>query len=389
MLAKRADLPLIAKTYSGKQVMLLVRISFPDAVYGVPETEIPRKHDSINVFYRSLSRNTFEFDFRIHPEILMAPKTQAYFSEGNEAHKGELLEWIKTRVKELSLVPGKDYDKFLANFPGTSARTWGLSDGEDGIANYVGGSYDASVAAHELGHTVGLPHARSIEAGTDIWDSPGARNFVIEYGDPFSVMGHPYGWEHFHVDAKWKVGWMDKEEVIEVKTSGVYRLHAHDNPVHKGRLLGVRVPTSNTYLAYWLEYRNTNSTAGKGASVMMEGYMGPSASATGTYLLDMSPGGQTVNDSVDATLEPGKEFTDRFGGTVYRTLGIQSGSGNEPGWVEVRITLPGGIRIVSPEKRGPWEFAAGFTGLRIDALGRTPGAAGKQGTRIGYRGTIR
>jgi hypothetical protein len=332
-LAKSAEIPKITKTWSGKLKALVIRISFADAPYAVDTATINKTNGTVNTLYRSMSRNTFEWDWRLHPVILAAPGTKAEYG----ANFSSLQSYITAQMTAAGLKRGTDYDVYVATFPQIAVGWAGLSNLRD--ADWINGSYSAGVTGHELGHSLGLPHAHSIEAGTDMFGTPGTTSQTNEYGHPFDIMGRGGATSHFNVLYKWRVGWEDADEIKEVKQSGTYRIYAQDNPVHKGRTIGLRVPSGNVNYGYWFEYRTISTTARNGATVMFQGFR--TAANLDSWYLDMTPGSKTSSDETDGVLAVGKSFQDKYGETTFKALAINSGTWTEEGYVDLEVTIPG------------------------------------------------
>lgn len=334
-LAKSAEIPKITKTWSGKLKALVIRISFSDAPYAIDTATINKTNTTVNTLYRSMSRNTFEWDWLLHPVILAAPGTKAEYG----ANFSSLQSYITAQMTAAGLKRGTDYDVYVATFPQINVGWAGLSNLRD--ADWINGSYSAGVTGHELGHSLGLPHAHSIEAGTDMFGTPGTTSQTNEYGHPFDIMGRGGATSHFNVLYKWRVGWEDADEIKEVKQSGTYRIYAQDNPVHKGRLIGLRVPSGNVNYGYWFEYRTISTTARNGATVMFQGFR--TATNLDSWYLDTTPGSRTSSDETDGVLAVGKSFKDKYGETTFKALAINSGTWTEEGYVDLEVTIPGTV----------------------------------------------
>jgi hypothetical protein len=342
-LSKSADIPKVSKVWSGKLKALVIRVGFSDAPYAIDTATINRTNTTINTLYRNMSRNTFEWDWRIHPIILNAPGTKA----GYGSNFSSLQSWISTQMTAANLRRGIDYDVYVATFPQIAVGWAGLSNMRD--ADWINGSYGAGVTGHELGHSLGLPHAHSIEAGPDMFGTPGTTTQTNEYGNPYDIMGRGGSSGHFNVLYKWRIGWEDTVEIKEVKTSGTYRIYAQDNSVHKGRTIGIRVPSGNTSYAYWFEYRTISTSARNGAAVMFQGFR--TATNLDSWYLDTTPGSRTSGDESDGVLAVGKQFQDKYGETTFKTLAINTGTWTEEGWVDLQINIPGSpVPVISGNK---------------------------------------
>ena len=336
-----ADIPKISKVWKGKQIGLVIKIAFSDLAYTGTDSTINSANASINTLYRSMSRNTFEWDFRIYPKTITAPGTAAsYGGTGFNA----LQSWISAYMKDtLGLKLGTDYNVYIASFPHIDVAWAGLSNLRD--ADWINGSYGSGVTGHELGHSLGLMHAHSIEAGADMFGIPGTTSQTNEYGNPFDILGRGGINGHFNVMSKWRIGWIDTVELKEIKTSGVYRVYASDNALHRGRLIGIRVPTGNPAYAYWFEYRSVNTGARNGATLFFQGFT--STTNMDTWFMDTTPGSRTSGDESDGVLAVGKEFTDKYGTATFKTVGLNSGVWDQEGWVELNINIVGTILIKS------------------------------------------
>jgi hypothetical protein len=342
-LAKSADLPRVAKTWSGTLKALVIRVGFSDAAYTTSDSAINKTNASINALYRTMSRNTFEWAWQIHPTVFNAPGTRDEYAQNFSS----LQSWITQQMTAAGLKRGTDYDVYVAHFPLLNLSWAGLSNLRD--ADWINGSYSVGVTGHELGHSLGLPHAHSIEAGADMFGTPGTTSQTNEYGHPFDIMGRGGSTGHFNALYKWRIGWLDASEIKEVKASGIYRLYAQDNGVHKDRLLGIRVPSGDPDYAYWFEYRTVSSSARNGATAMFQGFK--TATNLDSWFLDTTPGSRTTNDENDGVLTSGKSFQDKYGNTTFTVLGVNSGTWNENGWVDVEVVYDGMPVSLAPVAR--------------------------------------
>lgn len=357
-LAKSADLPKITKVWTGTLKALVIRVAFSDAPYTTTDSTINKTNAAINVLYHAMSRNAFEWTWSEYPTILTAPGTRDEYTTNFTS----LQTWITQQITAAGLKRGTDYDVYVANFPLLNLTWAGLSNLRD--ADWINGSYSSGVTGHELGHSLGLPHAHSIEAGTDMFGTPGNATETNEYGNPFDIMGQGGATGHFNMMYKWRIGWADSNEVKEATATGVYRIYAQDNAVHKGHLLGLKVPAGDPNYAYWFEYRSSTTTARTGAAAMFQGFKTPTN--LDSWFLDTTPGSRTSRDESDGVLVPGKSFTDKYGTSTFTVLGINTGTYTENGWVDVQVIYNGMPLTLARAFRD----AHGHHGEGLDLLGR-------------------
>ncbi|HYI95100.1 MAG TPA: hypothetical protein VEX68_16260, partial [Bryobacteraceae bacterium] len=176
---------------------------------------------------------------------------------------------------------------------------------------------------HELGHNLGLDHARTIRyPGTTIGPERGLATFE-EYGDLFSVMG--IGEAHFAVSQKVALGWVKQPEgYIAVQSAGTFDL----TPLQStgSGLKALRIKRNTGDEALWVEYRQPGGAFDRGESIvlrpMFEGaliHAQTSAAELYSDLLDFTPA--SVDEArqlllpgyfTDPVLRPGQTWRDPF-----------------------------------------------------------------------------
>jgi Gametolysin peptidase M11 len=107
------------------------------------------------------------------------------------------------------------YDRFVYLLPDRVCGAGGLGFAQDVLL--AGTGFEAGGFIHELGHTLGLPHAGSARCTTC---------GVSEYGDPFTPMGHGIG--DFSAWEKSRLGWLTG--VVRTETPGRYEVAPSDAP---------------------------------------------------------------------------------------------------------------------------------------------------------------
>jgi hypothetical protein len=264
---------------------------------------------------------------------------------------------------------GRDYGATLVAFPEFPAGFAGYADGS---ALFVNGTYAADVLNHELGHILGLQHARSLEPGSRYSDPLGRPAAEREYGHVFDVMGCGKGPSaHFNAKYKADLGWIGPERIAEGQPGRVYRLLAADRLLPSEGAVAVRVPVGaqgNATIAgsaagdsaYWLEYR-----AGlPGLVVQFQGWRrgdDPGAlTPRAVWLLHAESG--TLTGTVPYLLPFGTEVRDSARGLRFRA---RAPSGDSS-WAEVEIAGPGTSVQVTPSTTAAGNGKSG----RCDALGR-------------------
>lgn len=209
-----------------------------------------------------------------------------------------------------------------------------------GAIAYVGGpglwlansNFNLGVAAHELGHNFGLPHA-------SFWFTSGRSSIgpgvMQEYGDLFDSMGVPGGsTSHFNARLKSLLGWIPDSDAPLVVTNGTYRLTAHDHPNATG-VRALRL-ARNDAKTYWLEFRNSFNNRWVTNGVTLR-WGGPGAQ--NTLLIDTTPGTTAARD--DAPILIGRTFSDRCLGLHITPIG-KVGSSPEAIDVVINREPPGG-----------------------------------------------
>lgn len=302
------------------------KVGFADLPYEPSGPALASAHEAVAARYLAMSRGRFAWDFTVDPDTLLAPRaSRAYLGYGFDT----LRAWIDRRLAAEGRLPSPPAIAVL-HFPGIPA---GFAGYASGYTVYMNGTYDADVLAHELGHSLGLAHARSLEPGGTRPSPLGGPATESEYGHAFDLMGIGRGpAAHFNARAKLRLGWLDSTEIAEGAGGGTFRLAAADGPASP-HPRALRVPTGpgDSSLTYWIEYR----TGGPGVLVQCTGYRDPKLSATPpAQTLWLLPAGSSPGQPL---LLPGAITTDAATGLAFRLRSLSP----ESTWAEIEVIRPG------------------------------------------------
>jgi hypothetical protein len=330
----------------GTKRVLVMRVAFQDdPTEPISEAAAYAMMAQVNQFYAENSYNTTGMIPTVAPLLILAKTADAYGDMGRRI--------LQSDAREAALQAGldtNDYDLDIVmfrNLPGTSFSGWNgqASIGTKGL--WLQGTTSAGVAAHELGHNLGLWHANFWSATGDSIIGPGSN---VEYGNPFDTMGAANaGIYQFNAVLKRELNWLAPEFVQSVTQSGVFRLYAFDVPqLAAGQSYALRI-RKDYDRNYWAEFRQKfagNPWLQNGILLNWDAWNnGAVNSAGGTDLLDTTPGTPTGNSGKDdAALVIGRTFSDPAAGVHLTPLA--KGADGADNWIDVRVnlgTFPGNV----------------------------------------------
>ena len=157
------------------------------------------------------------------------------------------------------------YDIIVHCHPGHGFSYAGLAV-IGGQNNWLNGKVSLEVATHELGHNYGLGHAHywNLATGNGTLghvNSDGSFIEKEEYGDDFDIMGNVNNGitlpsAQYNAHGKVALNWIEQKEVINVNTSGVYRIFRFD---HKDARTNANTKLALKVVAageeYWVAHR--------------------------------------------------------------------------------------------------------------------------------------
>lgn len=187
---------------------------------------------------------------------------------------------------------------------------------------------------HELGHNLTLNHATTWNTTNGTVVGAGTQE---EYGNSWDPMGSGGYPDHYHAQAKVRVGWFDATnwDNASVTGSGVRRIYRFDHPATNpaNSLRAVRVNKGGANDFYWIDYRKgvTNNPWFSNGVVLQWQASG----ANNSRMLDTTP--NSVNGRADSALTIGRTYSDSVAG-VHITPMAQGGSGADA-WIDVNVQV--------------------------------------------------
>lgn len=238
------------------------------------------------------------------------------------------------------------------------AQRTALSGSFDASISHFSTSYLASrgdavrIAAHEGGHSIasGLAHASAIEAGAEPLGPPGYAGTVIEYGNPYSVMGANRLFQYDGIQKLW-AHWLDETTNLQTVTSqGTYSVQPLESAPTGVKVLKIRRgASSDDWL--WIDYRQPTgaydsalpATATSGAFVYhwdtFTSVYGNVPIPGNSRLIDFTPQSM-ASDFDDAMLLPGRTWSDPYSTLSLSVVSLSSsGMSVAVGYASVCSTL--------------------------------------------------
>ena len=298
------SLPVPTKS-TGHRTNLLMRVAFPDtSTAAITEAEGHTLGKNVQDWMLDVSAGRLTFSTTVTPVITLPRPETWYKLRDTDGGANDVLGDARAAAKLAGFDPA-NYDFDTVIFTGTPGNFGGQAYlGMKGC--WLKSGTSVGVACHEYGHNFGLMHANfwSTTNGSAIGSGT-----HVEYGDNYDTMGAASAGDYqFNACHKNLLGWLPAPFVQEITGSGIYRLHAMDQPSQDTRLRYALKLPKDTSRSYWIDLRQKFSSTPSVQNGVFLHWSPWQASAGGSHLLDATP--LSFEGKNDVTLLTGRTFSD-------------------------------------------------------------------------------
>jgi hypothetical protein len=333
----------------GHMRVLYIRGVFPDALEA-PNTEARALSDlaELNRYYEESSYGKLTLTSTLAPMVTL-PKPLSYYAlkerrfrdnnvwvESDQNNRIDSLNELQKDARTEATRLGYDVSAFDCVILRVASRalpkgvSWG-GGGPGGPSSVWAGSNGMDLLGHECGHAFGLNHAKSwLTTGGNPYSPVGRSE---EYGNPYDKMGRinsgPSG--HYNTISKLRLAWLNESHILRPAASGVFRLHAYDQPrLEPGKYNSLVTPKGAASIT--LEYHPAIGQKLERAALVL--YSNMAAHSNAGHLIDANP---VSGYPTDYALRLGATFSDQEADAHYTVINadqLPAGS-QETRWIDV------------------------------------------------------
>lgn len=312
-------------------------------------------------------RNGMDIPRLVVTPVLMLPGTTQSYKDGFALLQSDCLAalralggtWASSQVNDYN-----NFDRWVVMSNTKLISSTGLAY-VGGRFAWTGGSLSGGVAEHEWGHNWGVYHANAwnVAAGAEPRSTSGSSE---EYGDGWDLMGGNTVASGFNTFFRESLGFLERSrnEVVDVTTSGTYRLYDYIHPDRRQPAALTRallIPMSNftenkaIYLGFGHVATGSDArTVWNRNSVTVHTALGPSGSSR----IDTTSGSRQTGDSDDSSIKIGRTWsegpnvngTQMYGGFHITPVarGADTVNGQTHEWIDVVVNYQNAILTNQP-----------------------------------------